>query len=41
MRRMMQSPEGAGTILSTTLKTPSAGTEPLNVEVSGGPLKFR
>jgi len=44
MRRMMQSPEGAGTILMSTLKPPMPGDQggaQLSIEAEGGPLRYR
>lgn len=45
MRRMMQSPESAGTILMSTMKAPPPGGSPFGLEVSGGgkpgSLKFK
>lgn len=43
MRRMMQSPESAGTILMSTMKAPPPGGQGsgFSVEHQGGPLRYK
>lgn len=41
MRRMMQSPESAGTILMSTMKAPTPSGPDWGMEISGGPTRFR